>query len=95
MSSLLYGQPRVPSIPTFCRLGLPNHLVSPGVYLCRVSVTLPGASQIDSTFCPFSVWAVALLNGVSLPSAETRADRSKKLFRHYTVGSYDSFDAAR
>ncbi|XP_059006566.1 SH3 and multiple ankyrin repeat domains protein 2 isoform X2 [Mustela lutreola] len=25
--------------------------------------------------------------------AETRADRSKKLFRHYTVGSYDSFDA--
>ncbi|EGW01929.1 SH3 and multiple ankyrin repeat domains protein 2 [Cricetulus griseus] len=27
--------------------------------------------------------------------AETRADRSKKLFRHYTVGSYDSFDAAR
>lgn len=32
---------------------------------------------------------------LSLPSAETRADRSKKLFRHYTVGSYDSFDAAR
>ncbi|KAL6039225.1 hypothetical protein STEG23_027061, partial [Scotinomys teguina] len=28
-------------------------------------------------------------------SPETRADRSKKLFRHYTVGSYDSFDAAR
>uniref|UniRef100_A0A8C0PF70 SH3 and multiple ankyrin repeat domains 2 n=2 Tax=Canis lupus familiaris TaxID=9615 RepID=A0A8C0PF70_CANLF len=27
--------------------------------------------------------------------AETRADRSKKLFRHYTVGSYDSFDATR
>ncbi|XP_058518672.1 SH3 and multiple ankyrin repeat domains protein 2 isoform X2 [Ochotona princeps] len=26
--------------------------------------------------------------------AETRVDRSKKLFRHYTVGSYDSFDAA-
>ncbi|KAI4553440.1 hypothetical protein MJT46_016734 [Ovis ammon polii x Ovis aries] len=26
---------------------------------------------------------------------ETRADRSKKLFRHYTVGSYDSFDASR
>ncbi|XP_055987790.1 SH3 and multiple ankyrin repeat domains protein 2 isoform X2 [Sorex fumeus] len=26
--------------------------------------------------------------------AEPRADRSKKLFRHYTVGSYDSFDAA-
>ncbi|XP_036272545.1 SH3 and multiple ankyrin repeat domains protein 2 isoform X8 [Pipistrellus kuhlii] len=25
--------------------------------------------------------------------ADTRADRSKKLFRHYTVGSYDSFDA--
>ncbi|XP_053779660.1 SH3 and multiple ankyrin repeat domains protein 2 isoform X3 [Desmodus rotundus] len=25
--------------------------------------------------------------------AETRADRSKKLFRHYTVGSCDSFDA--
>ncbi|XP_054998994.1 SH3 and multiple ankyrin repeat domains protein 2 isoform X4 [Sorex araneus] len=25
--------------------------------------------------------------------AEPRADRSKKLFRHYTVGSYDSFDA--
>ncbi|XP_066488146.1 SH3 and multiple ankyrin repeat domains protein 2 isoform X2 [Tiliqua scincoides] len=24
---------------------------------------------------------------------ETRADRTKKLFRHYTVGSYDSFDA--
>lgn len=38
---------------------------------------------------------MVLLNGVSLPSAETRADRSKKLFRHYTVGSYDSFDAAR
>lgn len=38
---------------------------------------------------------MALLKGVSLPSAETRADRSKKLFRHYTVGSYDSFDAAR
>nr|XP_023420201.1 SH3 and multiple ankyrin repeat domains protein 2 isoform X2 [Cavia porcellus] len=26
--------------------------------------------------------------------AETRADRSKKLFRHYTVGSYDSLDAS-
>nr|XP_033784491.1 SH3 and multiple ankyrin repeat domains protein 2 isoform X2 [Geotrypetes seraphini] len=26
--------------------------------------------------------------------AETRTDRTKKLFRHYTVGSYDSFDAA-
>ncbi|XP_023374048.1 SH3 and multiple ankyrin repeat domains protein 2 [Otolemur garnettii] len=26
--------------------------------------------------------------------AETRADRSKKLFRHYTVGSYDSFDTS-
>lgn len=26
--------------------------------------------------------------------AEPRADRSKKLFRHYTVGPYDSFDAA-
>ncbi|XP_066108391.1 SH3 and multiple ankyrin repeat domains protein 2 isoform X2 [Saccopteryx bilineata] len=25
--------------------------------------------------------------------AETRAERSKKLFRHYTVGSYDSFEA--
>ncbi|PNI93223.1 SHANK2 isoform 10, partial [Pan troglodytes] len=25
---------------------------------------------------------------------ETRADRSKKLFRHYTVGSYDSFDTS-
>ncbi|XP_033006188.1 SH3 and multiple ankyrin repeat domains protein 2 isoform X8 [Lacerta agilis] len=25
---------------------------------------------------------------------ETRADRTKKLFRHYTVGSYDSFDAS-
>uniref|UniRef100_A0A4W3KBV3 SH3 and multiple ankyrin repeat domains protein 3 n=1 Tax=Callorhinchus milii TaxID=7868 RepID=A0A4W3KBV3_CALMI len=24
---------------------------------------------------------------------ETRTDRAKKLFRHYTVGSYDSFDA--
>ncbi|XP_075783814.1 SH3 and multiple ankyrin repeat domains protein 2 isoform X4 [Pelodiscus sinensis] len=24
---------------------------------------------------------------------ETRTDRTKKLFRHYTVGSYDSFDA--
>ncbi|KAI6054054.1 SHANK2 [Marmota monax] len=26
--------------------------------------------------------------------AETRSDRSKKLFRHYTVGSYDGFDAS-
>uniref|UniRef100_A0A8D1TZ80 SH3 and multiple ankyrin repeat domains 2 n=1 Tax=Sus scrofa TaxID=9823 RepID=A0A8D1TZ80_PIG len=26
--------------------------------------------------------------------AETRVDRSKKLFRHYTVGSYDSFEAS-
>ncbi|NP_001089408.1 SH3 and multiple ankyrin repeat domains protein 2 [Xenopus laevis] len=25
---------------------------------------------------------------------ETRSDRTKKLFRHYTVGSYDSFDAS-
>ncbi|XP_059832058.1 SH3 and multiple ankyrin repeat domains protein 2b isoform X1 [Hypanus sabinus] len=25
---------------------------------------------------------------------ETRTDKAKKLFRHYTVGSYDSFDAA-
>ncbi|XP_037373298.1 SH3 and multiple ankyrin repeat domains protein 2 isoform X2 [Talpa occidentalis] len=25
---------------------------------------------------------------------DTRVDRTKKLFRHYTVGSYDSFDAA-
>ncbi|KAM7034868.1 SH3 and multiple ankyrin repeat domains protein 2 isoform 1-T2 [Acridotheres tristis] len=25
---------------------------------------------------------------------ETRTDRTKKLFRHYTVGSYDSFDAS-
>lgn len=87
--------PGFPASPHFCRLGPPNHLVSLGVYLCRASVTLPGASQVDPTFCPFGVWAVALLNGVSLPSAETRADRSKKLFRHYTVGSYDSFDAAR
>lgn len=31
----------------------------------------------------------------SLLCTETRADRSKKLFRHYTVGSYDSFDACR
>ncbi|XP_041417883.1 SH3 and multiple ankyrin repeat domains protein 2-like isoform X9 [Xenopus laevis] len=26
--------------------------------------------------------------------SETRTDRTKKLFRHYTVGSYDSFDAS-
>ncbi|XP_041445355.1 SH3 and multiple ankyrin repeat domains protein 2 isoform X12 [Xenopus laevis] len=26
--------------------------------------------------------------------SETRSDRTKKLFRHYTVGSYDSFDAS-
>nr|KAF6467732.1 SH3 and multiple ankyrin repeat domains 2 [Rousettus aegyptiacus] len=26
--------------------------------------------------------------------ADARTDRSKKLFRHYTVGSYDSFDAS-
>ncbi|NWR83218.1 SHAN2 protein, partial [Furnarius figulus] len=26
--------------------------------------------------------------------AESRTDRTKKLFRHYTVGSYDSFDAS-
>ncbi|XP_078077524.1 SH3 and multiple ankyrin repeat domains protein 2-like [Mustelus asterias] len=29
----------------------------------------------------------------SLLAMETRTDRAKKLFRHYTVGSYDSFDA--
>lgn len=38
---------------------------------------------------------VTLLSDVSLPRADTRADRGKKLFRHYTVGSYDSFDACR
>lgn len=27
--------------------------------------------------------------------AETRSDKAKRLFRHYTVGSYDSFDAPR
>lgn len=29
--------------------------------------------------------------------ADSRADRAdrRKLFRHYTVGSYDSFDASR
>uniref|UniRef100_A0A8C2DZ39 SH3 and multiple ankyrin repeat domains 1 n=1 Tax=Cyprinus carpio TaxID=7962 RepID=A0A8C2DZ39_CYPCA len=27
------------------------------------------------------------------PRSESRSDRAKRLFRHYTVGSYDSFDA--
>lgn len=26
---------------------------------------------------------------------ESRSERTKRLFRHYTVGSYDSFDAPR
>ncbi|OWK16335.1 hypothetical protein Celaphus_00004773 [Cervus elaphus hippelaphus] len=26
---------------------------------------------------------------------ESRSDKAKRLFRHYTVGSYDSFDAPR
>lgn len=56
---------------------------------------MPGVSQGDPAFCPHRVQDMALLNDISLSSAETRADRSKKLFRHYTVGSYDSFDAAR
>ncbi|KAF7459573.1 hypothetical protein GHT09_020455 [Marmota monax] len=34
------------------------------------------------------------LSAISLFCTETRADRSKKLFRHYTVGSYDGFDAS-
>lgn len=29
------------------------------------------------------------------PPAESRSDKAKRLFRHYTVGSYDSFDAPR
>lgn len=29
------------------------------------------------------------------PTAESRSDKAKRLFRHYTVGSYDSFDAPR
>ncbi|KTF79006.1 hypothetical protein cypCar_00040433 [Cyprinus carpio] len=29
------------------------------------------------------------------PRSESRSDRAKRLFRHYTVGSYDSFDAPR
>ncbi|KPP62304.1 hypothetical protein Z043_119521 [Scleropages formosus] len=32
---------------------------------------------------------------VHLCFAESRSDKSKKLFRHYTVGSYDSFEAPR
>lgn len=32
---------------------------------------------------------------VSCPPAESRSDKAKRLFRHYTVGSYDSFDAPR
>uniref|UniRef100_A0A2K5EAP1 SH3 and multiple ankyrin repeat domains protein 1 n=1 Tax=Aotus nancymaae TaxID=37293 RepID=A0A2K5EAP1_AOTNA len=30
---------------------------------------------------------------VCCPPAESRSDKAKRLFRHYTVGSYDSFDA--
>lgn len=63
--------------------------------LCGWDVTLSGAKKGDPAFCSWKAWDMALLKGVSLPSTETRADRSKKLFRHYTVGSYDSFDAAR
>lgn len=29
------------------------------------------------------------------PPTESRSDKAKRLFRHYTVGSYDSFDAPR
>lgn len=30
-----------------------------------------------------------------LCGAETREDRTKRLFRHYTVGSYDNFTSYR
>lgn len=32
---------------------------------------------------------------LDLPPSETREDRTKRLFRHYTVGSYDSLSAHR
>lgn len=37
---------------------------------------------------------VALHQLLKLPS-ETREDRTKRLFRHYTVGSYDSLTSHR
>lgn len=42
-------------------------------------------------------WQTIVDVTVFLSLADTRADRAdrRKLFRHYTVGSYDSFDASR
>lgn len=37
---------------------------------------------------------VTLHQHLKLPS-ETREDRTKRLFRHYTVGSYDSLTSHR
>lgn len=79
----------------FADLGLQIISISHACPCVERGVTLSGAKKGDPTFCSRKVCNMALLNGVSLPSTETRADRSKKLFRHYTVGSYDSFDAAR
>ena len=36
-----------------------------------------------------------VLTCVCVAVPESRGDRAKRLFRHYTVGSYDSFDAPR
>lgn len=35
------------------------------------------------------------IKGYLMCFAETREDRTKRLFRHYTVGSYDNFTSYR
>lgn len=44
------------------------------------------------TMCVWRLWFV--MSGV-LCDAETREDRTKRLFRHYTVGSYDNYTSYR
>ena len=60
-------------------------------------LTLHGPGELEAGRAWFQRSGTVTFEALFLfpPCAETRVDRSKKLFRHYTVGSYDSFEASR
>lgn len=59
------------------------------------------STQTLSSTCSISALALGLnvaatmLTSLWFCVSESRGERAKRLFRHYTVGSYDSFDAPR
>lgn len=59
-----------------------------GVCACvRVLIHLHTFRKMAVNFQPHEISALSL--------TETREDRTKRLFRHYTVGSYDNFTSHR